>query len=188
MMSYLCLHQQTFSLNDYKIVPIRHEDIFDIMRWRNEQIRYLRQNEPLTKEQQELYYQTVLLPSFSEKHPKQILVSFLHKDVCIGYGGIVHIDWVALRGEVSFLVETQRSLNPELYRQDFSNFLKLIKQLAFNDLHFHRLHGETYDIRPLHIEILESQGFVREGRMKEHILADGDYVDAIIHGCLNPKR
>jgi RimJ/RimL family protein N-acetyltransferase len=183
-MSYRCLNQVTFSLDDYTIVPIRHEDMLNIMQWRNDQIRYLRQNEPLTEKQQEHYYRNVLTPSFSEEHPSQVLVSLLYKGVCIGYGGIVHIDWLSSRGEVSFLVDTKRTLDPVVYRQDFVHFLKLIKQLAFKDLHFHRLHGETYDIRPLHIEILESQGFIREGCLREHIYIEGKYVDAILHGCL----
>lgn len=183
-MSYRCLTKHFFTNGDYTIVPIRHEDMLSIMEWRNDQIRYLRQSHPLTKEQQEKYYQTVLVPSFSEAKPSQILVSFLYKGECIGYGGIVHIDGISKRGEVSFLVETKRSLDPEQYRKDFTHFLELVKRMAFSDLHFHRLHGETFDIRPLHIEILESQGFVREGRLKEHIFVDGHYVDAIIHGCI----
>lgn len=183
-MDYACLKNQAFFSGDYSIVPIRYEDMFSIMDWRNDQIRYLRQAAPLTHEQQEKYYQEFLVPSFSEKQPKQVLVSFLYKGKCIGYGGIVHIDWVSRRGEVSFLIETKRSVDPELYRQDFKAFLELIKRLAFEGLHFHRLHGETYDIRPLHIEILESMGFVLEGRMKDHVFVDGRYVDALIHGCL----
>lgn len=187
-MSYECLSRQTVSLDEYTIVPIRHEDILSIMDWRNDQIHYLRQNYPLTKEEQENYYQTVLVPSFSQKDPSQILLSFLHKGVCVGYGGIVHIDWVHRRGEVSFLVETKRSLDSSTYRQDFTHFLKLIKKLAFEDLHFHRLTSETYDIRPLHIELLESMGFLREGCMREHVFVDGRYVDAIIHGLIATKQ
>lgn len=183
-MRYRCLTQQTYSLDDYTIVPIRHEDMMNIMRWRNDQIRVLRQSKPLTEEQQERYYREVLVPSFTEEHPAQVLVSLLYKGVCIGYGGIVHISWESSRGEVSFLVETKRTLHPELYRQDFIHYLKLIKKLAFEDLHFHKLHGKTYDIRPHHIQILESQGFVREGCLREHIYIDGEYVDAIMHGCL----
>ena len=37
----------------YKIVPIRYEDRFDIMKWRNEQMYHLRQSKPLTEEDQE---------------------------------------------------------------------------------------------------------------------------------------
>ena len=33
----------------FSIVPIRMEDRYDIMKWRNEQIYHLRQNKPLPK-------------------------------------------------------------------------------------------------------------------------------------------
>lgn len=182
-MSYRCLQNQSYSLGDYTIVAIRWEDMYHIMEWRNEQIFHLRQKEPLTRQMQEMYYKGVLVPSFVEENPAQVLVSFLYKGTCVGYGGIVHIDWVSKRGEVSFLVETKRTADPHLYRQDFTHYLQLIKKVAFGDLGLHRLYGETYDLRPLHIEILESQGFEREGRLKEHVFVDGHYVDAIIHGC-----
>jgi len=182
-MNYRCLQKHSFRHGDYEIVPIRHEDIFKIMKWRNEQLHILRQDHILTEEEQENYYRNVIVPSFSQEKPKQILFSFLEKGVCIGYGGLVHIDWESRRGEVSFLMETERSKDEAKYRKDFTDFLSLIKQVA-KDLRFHRLHSELFDIRPLHQELLESLGFQREGRMKEHIFVHGQYVDSIIHGCV----
>jgi CMP-N-acetylneuraminic acid synthetase len=46
---YKILEQQVFSKDNYSLVPIRFEDRFDIMKWRNEQIYHLRQDRPLTK-------------------------------------------------------------------------------------------------------------------------------------------
>ena len=163
-MEYACLQQNSYALLPYEIEPLRERDILAIKHWRNEQISLLRQLAPLTDEEQHRYYQTVILPSSQEKHPSQILFSLLCNRQCIGYGGIVHIDWAALRGEVSFLVATPRSLDANQYRRDFSHFLRLLKKVAFDALHLHRLFSETYDIRPIHIEILESEGFVYEGR------------------------
>lgn len=187
-MSYRCLTHQSFSLGKYTLVPIRGEDMEAIRVWRNAQIRYLRQKEPLTVEQQDKYYHEVLLPSFSQTEPSQVLMSFLLNGVCIGYGGIVHINWVDRRGEVSFLVETERSLNSETYFQDFTNYLQLIKRVGFEDLHLHRLQTETYAIRPLHIKALESQKFVLEGCMKDHVWIEGEFVDTYVHGCVDGKK
>jgi hypothetical protein len=47
------------------------------------------------------------------------------------------------------------------------------------------LFTETYDIRPLHISIIESAGFLREGVMHHHVRIDGHPVDSLIHGCLH---
>jgi len=154
------------------------------MHWRNAQLKVLRQREPLTPEKQERYYQGVILPSFAEKTPRQILFSYLHKEELIGYGGLVHISWEDRRAEVSFLVDPDRVGDSSIYSQDFSLYLSLIKQAAFQHLGFMRVFTETYDIRPHHISILESSGFQLEGRLKAHVWIDGKPVDSLIHGCV----
>jgi len=52
MSFYKVLDKQTFTSGSYSLVPIRIEDRFDIMKWRNEQLYHLRQNKPLEKEDQ----------------------------------------------------------------------------------------------------------------------------------------
>lgn len=154
-----------------------------IKEWRNEQIFHLRQKEPLTDEMQETYYKTVIVPLFALKQPSQILFSFLLDGQCIGYGGLVHIDWKAKCGEVSFLVETQRCNDNVVYQTDFTAFLELIKCVARDHLQFHRIFTETYARRPHHIAILESQGFQFENLLKDHVWKNGQSLDSLIHGC-----
>ena len=87
----------------------------------------------------------------SETKPKNVLMSFLHNDQLIGYGGIVHISWQNLRAELSFLLDDKRCEDNEQYSKDFLTFLKLIKEMAFSDLGLHRLFTETFDKRKSHI-------------------------------------
>ena len=94
MNSYKALSQQIFTSGDYKWVPIRFEDRFDIMKWRNDQMYHLRQAQLLTKQDQDHYFKTVVASLFDQEKPTQILFSYLENDVCIGYGGLVHINWV----------------------------------------------------------------------------------------------
>ena len=47
---YKCLGLNDFQKNSFRIVPIRYNDRFDIMQWRNEQIFHLRQDKELTVE------------------------------------------------------------------------------------------------------------------------------------------
>lgn len=183
-MNYACLETQTFAESNYQITPLRYKDIYLIKEWRNAQIEVLRQHVPLTDEMQKKYYEHVIHPSFAAKHPNQILFSFLKDGLPIGYGGIVHIEWKDKQGEVSFLVDPKRTAEPSTYELDFSTFLKLIKNVAFNHLHFARLYTETYDVRPHHISILEKAGFVEERRLKDWVKVDGKDVDAIIHECM----
>ena len=52
----------------YKIVPIRYEDRFDIMKWRNEQMYHLRQSKPLSEDDQERYFTDVVSQLFDKEH------------------------------------------------------------------------------------------------------------------------
>ncbi len=69
MEKYTCLTQQEFSNGEYKLVPTRHEDRFEIMKWRNEQIYHLRQKEPLTAEQQDAYFENIAAKLFDQEQP-----------------------------------------------------------------------------------------------------------------------
>ena len=91
MKKYRILRNNRFQKDNYSIVPIRYEDRFEIMKWRNEQMYHLRQEKPLTKEEQDSYFQNVVAKLFNEEQPSQVLFSYLDDDRCIGYGGLVHI-------------------------------------------------------------------------------------------------
>ena len=185
MISYACLKKNTFTLGDYQLFPIRKEDIFLIKEWRNSQIDVLRQQEPLTDEDQLRYYHNSIVPSFSDKYPRQILFSLLKDNRCIGYGGLVHINWKDNRAEISFLVDTQRIENKKQYENDFLHYLELMKEIAFNELKLLKITGETYDIREHHISIIEKSGFKLAGRLKQHIKINGKYIDALCHELFN---
>jgi RimJ/RimL family protein N-acetyltransferase len=184
MKSYVCLTENCLREGDYAIVPVQPEHIESIRQWRNTQLDALRQPEPISEQQQVNYYATHIWPSMMELTPTTILLSYLYQDQPIGYGGLVHIAWHELRAEVSFLLATERAAVPEIYAEDFHYFLGLLKHLAFDGLSFNRIYTETYDIRQLHIQILEASGFVKEGVMRQHVRINGCFVDSIIHGFL----
>ncbi len=184
MGSYKCLDSDQYSLGKYMLIPVREQDVMLIKDWRNSQLDVLRQKKPLTETMQRHYFETVIWPSFELQQPQQLLFSFLKQDICIGYGGIVHINWEDQRGEVSFLLNSERVANSDVYRQDFLSFLSLVKQVAYKGLGFNRLFTETFDNRSFHISILEEAGFRREGRMKQHIYLNGAFTDSILHGHL----
>lgn len=182
---YKCLANSQISDQDgYQLIVTRKEDMENIRSWRNAQLDILRQQQPLTREEQENYFQSILLPSFEQQHPRQILFSFLHNQECIGYGGLTHIDWDSLRAEVSFLVNPERIQDPLLYNADFRHFLTLLCLIAFRDLNFHRLFTETFAFRKQHIDVLENFGFIREGVLRDHIYKREEWHHSIIHGLL----
>ena len=79
MRVYKALKKQEFKSGDYCLTPLRHEDRFNIMKWRNEQIYHLRQSEPLTIDKQDAYFDNTITSLFNQEKPNQILFSFLRR-------------------------------------------------------------------------------------------------------------
>ena len=183
MNSYKALHKQKYANVNFAIIPIRYEDRMAILKWRNEQIYHLRQSKPLTEEDQENYFNTIVNSLFNEDQPNQILFSYMQKDVCIGYGGLVHINWIDKNAEISFIMNTE--LEEEHFSKHWTVFLELIERVAFKDLNFHKLFTYAFDLRPPIYEILENAGFVKEATLKEHCFFNGAYKDIIMHGKFN---
>jgi RimJ/RimL family protein N-acetyltransferase len=186
MNSYIALNKQTFSQGNFRIVPIRLEDRYAIMQWRNEQIFHLRQNKPLTKENQDIYFNTTIANLFNQEKPDQLLFSYLDGETCIGYGGLVHMNWVDQNAEISFITDT--TIKNEAYVSHMSTFLSLIEEVAFTDLGFHKMFTYAFDVRPHIYPILEKNGFVKEAVLKAHCLFNGNFKDVIIHAKFNSVR
>lgn len=186
-MSYSILKRQEFVFGEYKILPIRGEDKFLIMQWRNEQLDILRQQDLLTSKQQAEYFQNVVIPDFEALKPRQILFSYFFQNELIGYGGLVHIQWMDQRAEVSFLLQTDRNKDIHLFKHDYGVYLRLIKEVAFQEMRFNKLTTEAFDLRPYLIEALEENGFIQEGRLRRHNLIGGKFVDSLLHGCFAEK-
>jgi RimJ/RimL family protein N-acetyltransferase len=175
---YKFLSKQNYTFNEYKIVPIRDEDRYDIMHWRNEQIYHLRQSKPLDKESQDIYFNNIISKLFETENPNQILFSYLENDVCIGYGGLVHINWIDKNAELSFIMNTKEESNFNLH---WSNFLVLIEQLAFDEMKFHKIYTYSFDLRPHLYVVLDQNDYQNEARLKEQCFYNGKYIDVIIH-------
>ncbi len=182
--NYVCLKKSSYEYENYELVPIRIDDAELICKWRNEQINFLRQEKPISNEDQKQYFEKVILPIFTQSKPELILFSFLKNSILIGYGGLVNIDWDNKISEVSFLVETNRSKNSSIYETDFSIFLNLLKKITCNELKFDKLFTETYDIRPVHINILEKNEFKISKKENSKKIIDGKPVDILFHSYI----
>lgn len=183
MNCYKVLNKQTYSLGDYAIVPIRDEDKWEIMKWRNEQIYHLRQSKPLTVQDQEAYFSNVVYKLFEQEKPSQLLFSFLYRGKCIGYGGLVHINWIDKNAEISFIMDTD--LEKTSFHKNWSIFLFLIEKIAFKQLTFHKIFTYAFDLRPKLYEALESCGYKKEAVLKEHCYFEDTFKDVIIHSKVN---
>ncbi|RUT70415.1 GNAT family N-acetyltransferase [Flavobacterium cupreum] len=182
---YKVLNKNFFSEGNFSIVPIRYEDHLDIMKWRNEQIYHLRQNKPLTIESQENYFNDIIASLFDQEKPNQILFSFLENDECIGYGGLVHINWIDMNAEISFIMKTD--LEKHHFHTYWQIYLELIEQLSFNELNLHKIYTYAFDLRPHLYEAVESAQYVKEAVLKEHCKFQDKFIDVIIHSKINKR-
>ena len=183
MNAYKILSQQRFETQNVALVPIRMEDRYVIMKWRNEQMYHLRQAEPLTIESQDAYFKNVVSTLFDKEKPNQVLFSLLENNVCVGYGGLVHINWIDKNAEVSFIMNTQ--LETERFEKYWSLYLELIEMVAFRDLQLHKMFTYAFDIRSHLYPVLEKCGFIREADLVQHCLFEGQFKSVVIHSKLN---
>ena len=179
MPNYRCLNQNTFKNGDYSLVPIRMEDRYHIMRWRNEQIYHLRQKEPLTESQQDQYFEEVVSKLFDQEQPDQILFSFLEGEQLIGYGGLVHINWEDKNAEVSFIMKTDIEL--DRFQEIWKSYLSLLEELVFDVLSLRKVYTYAFDLRPYLYKVLEDFGFTKEAEFRDHVFHNGKFINVIIH-------
>jgi len=182
---YTCLPGDEWVAGAYRIRPIARTDAEPIREWRNAQIDVLRQDRPLSPSDQDHYFEEVVRPQLLAPRPPQVLFGFEQASELIGYGGLVHISWADLHAELSFLVDPRRRSS---YREDLSAFVGLLTRVAADGLGLHRIWTETYDVRAEHIGVLEECGLVPEGRMRDHVIVDGGFVDSLIHGVILTKE
>ena len=184
-MEYKQLKFSPTSVNGYSLVPIRMEDRELIRKWRNEQMYHLRQQEALTESQQETYFKEVVAKLFQSEQPTQYLFSYVQGEECMGYGGLVHINYEKSSAELSFIMKTE--LEAEDFRFHWTNYLQLIENIAFKQLNFNRIFTYAYDLRPHLYPILEDRGFLRERLIPNAIMEDGKSIAAIIHSKWNAQ-
>lgn len=176
---YKILGQKKIQIKNISIVPIRLEDRFEIMKWRNEQMYHLRQNKLLNEKDQNNYFKNVIINLFDQKEPNQILFSYLENGKCIGYGGLVHINWSDKNAEISFIMNTE--LENDYFESHWITFLSLIEKLAFEELKFHKIYTYALDLRPKLYKALEYSSFKKEAVLNKHCLFDGKFINVVIH-------
>lgn len=180
---YKVLNKQKFHQGKYSLVPIRMEDRYEIMQWRNDQIYHLRQSKPLTRKDQDDYFNTVIKQLFATETPSQLLFSYLEDNKCIGYGGLVHINWIDKNAEVSFIMDTR--IERSEFHKHWGIYIDLLRQIAFNDLGLHKIFTYAFNLRPHLYEAIEAKGFVKEAVLKEHCFFNNEYKDVVIHRLIN---
>lgn len=174
------LKKNNYSTNEISVCCLRYEDIMPIRDWRNSQIKFLRQTKNITKIEQENYYKNVVTKEHSKVNPDQILFSILKKSVCIGYGGLVHIDWDNKNSEISFLLKPELNGNKDSYSKYFCEFLNLIEKIS-KEIGLHKIYTFGFDIEEFRFSPLKKKNFLLEVKLKKHVLIEKKLKDILVY-------
>jgi len=170
--------------NGRYLCPLEKKFLTQLKKWRNLQIKVLRQFKPLTEYDQEKWFEKL---SEDERQALFGIIIFdekSEKEMFIGYCGITNIDFRNRRGEISFLVDPDRVNDKKIYREDFLSVLHMLCKYGFEELNLNKLFTETFSFRTKHIEILEEFGFKSDGILRSHHFTNGQYYDSVIHSLL----
>jgi len=151
---YKIVDYNSLDFRGFSLKPIRQDEIFTIMKWRNNQIEYLRQTKPLTKEKQSKYFKHYILGQCDTEKPVDILFAYYHEESLVGYGGLTHIDWYNKIAEISFVLGVESTDGQEVYCNYLLSFIELLKIVAFEQLMLLQIFSVTYFNRRKQIECL----------------------------------
>ena len=104
---YKCLTKSCLISGKFLLTHIKVAHRYKIMKWRNEQLYHLRQEKILTREDQDIYFETIIKKQFNQSQPDQILFSLYYDKKFVAYGGLVHINWIDKNAEVSLVINTK---------------------------------------------------------------------------------
>jgi RimJ/RimL family protein N-acetyltransferase len=167
------------------LYPLREDLLGYLKDWRNAQMDVLRQSRALTDLEQQRWWSA--LATDDRQALFGLFLQSPDAPLFIGYGGLVNLDRVNGRAEVSFLVDPQRSSQPGVYVVDMRAAFSMFCWYGFERLGLNRLFTETFSFRQRHIEVLGSLGFRMEGILRQHVKKDGKYWDSVMHGILHSE-
>ena len=103
----------------------------------------------------------------------------MHENICIGYGGLVHINWKNMNAEISFIMNTQ--LEKKYFNKNWSEFLNLIENAAFNDLKMKNIFVYAFDVRMHLYDVLIENGYLLDKRLKNKYFFNEKKSDVLIY-------
>ena len=101
----------------------------------------------------------------------------------MGYGGLVHINWVDNNAEISFVMNTE--LEKTDFNLNWNAYLGLIEKIGFYELNLKKISTFAFDLRPHLYTMLEQNGYNHEATLIDHCYYMNKYINVIIHSKIN---
>jgi RimJ/RimL family protein N-acetyltransferase len=120
--------------------------------------------------------------SYPSGMPAKICFRIDLKAEPIGQVCIKNIKWINHKAELSMFI--RKDMQGKGYG---SSAFRAIITFGFNRLNLYRLEGEVIDGNTASIRLLEQNGFVEEGRLREAKFVNGVYKDLLRFGLLRKE-
>lgn len=100
---------------------------------------------------------------------------------CIGAARLAHITWQAQYARIEFAIVLD-----EFYTQSIlQDVVQTVLQFAFWEANLNRVAVHCIENHELLAETLGAVGFTEEGRLRQHVYRDGQYLDKVVYSMLN---
>lgn len=119
---------------------------------------------------------------YAENMPDRMTFKIIYRDKAVGAAELVNIRWYNHKSEVRIW------LLPEARGKGLGKAaLKMLMDLAFNTLNFHRLEAEVYSFNTQSLKLIEQLRFRKEGVLREAKFFNGQYHDILRFGILRQE-
>jgi diamine N-acetyltransferase len=167
-----------------RLRAVEREDLPRFVAWLNdpEVTGGLSMYLPLSLADEEAWYdQTLKLPP--DRHPMVIEVCLQDSWLPVGDCGFNSIDHQSRSGEIGIFIGQK-----DLWNQGYgTEATRLLLKHGFNTLNLHRIFLRVFETNKRAIRSYDKAGFVIEGRMREAVYRDGNYVDVLLMSVLRSE-
>lgn len=170
--------------NHIRLRAPEKEDLPLFVRWLNDRevTRNLLIRSPLSLATEENWYQNMLSRP-AEQHPMVIEVELEDGWTPIGTCAFHEVDWTHRSAEFGILIGEKSQWNRGWGRKA----VRLLLYQGFANLNLHRIYLHVFSSNPRAIRAYQAAGFSVEGRLREDIFQDGQYIDALVMGILRSE-
>jgi RimJ/RimL family protein N-acetyltransferase len=170
--------------NRVRLRAIERSDLSRFVSWMNDpDVRFgLTIYLPLSLAEEENWFEQMLKRPAPE-HP--LVIEIEQDDVweMIGNCGLHNIDWRCRVATAGIFIGEKRYWN----RGYGTEVMKLLLKHGFETLNLNRIQLDVYEDNPGAIRAYEKAGFLLEGRKRQGIYKNGEYMDILLMGVLREE-
>lgn len=167
-----------------RLRAIEQQDLPHFVAWLNdpEVRRNLLVHVPLSQAQEDGWFERILrLPL--EEQPLGIEVQTAEGWRLIGNCGFARLDWRNRCAEIGIFIGDQNFWNKGYGAQA----MRLMVRYGFNSLNLNRIYLNVFETNQRGIRCYQKAGFVSEGRLRQAIFQDGQYIDMLVMSVLRSE-